>query len=70
MTMMEKAPFNPNRDYFRVNGYINLVSTDNLDYSDYLDEVTIDNIIDNSQNLMLSDGVQDIIDEYEDQDKE
>lgn len=61
-TPEEKAPFNPNRDYFHVNGYINLVSTDNLDYSDYLDEVTVDNIIDNSQNLMLSDGAQDIID--------
>lgn len=66
----QKAPFNPNRDYFYVNGYINLVSTDNLDYSNWLDEVTVDNIIDNSQNLMLSDGAQDIIDEYEDQDKE
>ena len=66
----QKAPFNPNRDYFYVNGYINLVSTDNLDYSDWLDEVTVDNIIDNSQNLMLSDGAQEIIDEYEDQDKE
>lgn len=66
----QKEPFNPNRDYFRVNGYINLVSTDNLDYSDYLDEVTVDNIIDNSQNLMLSDGAQDIIDKYENQDEE
>lgn len=65
----QKAPFNPNRDYFYVDGYINLVSTDNPDYSDYLDEETVQEIIDNSQNLVLSDGAQDIVDEYEDQEE-
>lgn len=30
--------FNPNRDYFYFNGYGNLVSTNERDYSDYLVE--------------------------------
>lgn len=37
----EYGPFNPNRDYFRFNGYGNLVSSNSKDYSDYLDERTI-----------------------------
>ena len=35
------APFNPNRGYFYFNGYGNLVSTDYVDYSDYLCENTM-----------------------------
>lgn len=34
--------FNPNRDYFRYNGYGNLVSTDYPDYSDHLDHYAIE----------------------------
>lgn len=34
--------FNPNRDYFRYNGYGNLVSTDYKDYSDHLDHYAIE----------------------------
>ena len=34
--------FNPNREYFYYNGYGNLVSSDNIDYSNLLDEFTIE----------------------------
>ena len=36
--------FNPNRDYFRYNGYGNLVSADYKDYSDHLDYYAIDSM--------------------------
>lgn len=39
--------FNPNRDYFRYNGYGNLVSADYKDYSAQLDEYAIFSILDN-----------------------
>jgi hypothetical protein len=38
----EYGPFNPNRDYFRYNGYGNLVSSDCKDYSDKLDHYAIE----------------------------
>lgn len=65
-----KSSFNPNRDYFYLNGYGNLVSTDERDYSDYLDEDFVQVIIDNETDLSLSSGAQEIIDKYEDQDEE
>lgn len=57
--------FNPNRDYFYFNGYGNLVSTDELDYSDFLDEDFVHGIINNECHLDLSDGAQEIIDNYD-----
>ena len=63
----QREPFNPNRDYFYFNGYGNLVSIDEKDYSDYLDIAFIQDIIDNSYNLYLSDGAEDIINNYEDE---
>lgn len=57
--------FNPNRDYFYFNGYGNLVSTDERDYSDYIDLDYVQDIIDNECNLDLSDGAQEIIDNYD-----
>ncbi|MBR2388236.1 MAG: hypothetical protein IKB02_05655 [Clostridia bacterium] len=38
----EYAEFNPNRDYFKFNGYGNLVSTDYPDYSEYIDKYAIE----------------------------
>ncbi|AVJ48892.1 hypothetical protein [Lactobacillus phage PMBT4] len=64
-----KSSFNPNRDYFYINGYGNLVSTDERDYSDYLDEEFVEDIIDNASNLDLSDGAQEILEKYEDQEE-
>lgn len=43
----EHGEFNPNRDYFKYNGYGNLVSTDYPDYSDMLDEYIIDDMLEN-----------------------
>lgn len=57
--------FNPNRYYFYFNGYENLVSTDKRDYSDYLDIYNVQDIIDNECYLVLSDGAQEIIDNYD-----
>ena len=34
--------FNPNREYFRYNGYGNLVSTNYKDYSDHLDHYAVE----------------------------
>lgn len=65
-TLEEKKPFNPNKDYFYFNGMRNLVSTDYRDYSDYLDDRFIEEIIENgSDNLTLSPGAQEIIEDYE-----
>lgn len=63
---VQSATFNPNRDYFYYDGYGNLVSTDFIDYSDYLDDDCVQKIIDNKSHLCLSDGAQEIIDNYED----
>lgn len=40
----EFGAFNPNRDYFRFNGYGNLISSDYKDYSDYLNDSTIEEL--------------------------
>ena len=57
--------FNPNRDYFYFNAYGNLVSTDERDYTDYyLDLDHVQDIIDYEGHLDLSDGAQEIIDNY------
>lgn len=47
----EHAQFNPNRDYFRYNGYGNLVSTNYKDYSDYLYNSTIDALCENMEHI-------------------
>ena len=65
----QRQPFNPNREFFYFNGYGNLVSIGEKDYSDYLDIAFIQDIIDNRYNLLLSSGAEDIIDDYEDEDE-
>lgn len=62
--------FNPNRDYFRYNGYGNLVSTDYKDYSDRLDDYFLDELIDNANHLDLDDEVMEIIDAINDEEDE
>ena len=63
-----KSTFNLNRDYFHYNGFGNLVSTDKRDYSDYLNDCFVQEIIDNKSHLVLSKGAQEIIDNYENKD--
>lgn len=43
------AEFNPNREFFRYNGYGNLVSSDYKDYSDHIDEYAIKSMSENRQ---------------------
>jgi hypothetical protein len=43
--------FNPNREYFKYNGYGNLVSTNYKDYSDKLDNYFIESLYDNRQDI-------------------
>lgn len=58
--------FNPNRDYFRYNGYGNLVSTDVKDYTDHLDNYFIDEVIENANHLYeIPDEVTELIEELE-----
>jgi hypothetical protein len=61
----QRETFNPNRKYFYFNGYGNLVSTDEREYNDYLYVDYIQDIIDNEHHLFLSDGAQEIIDDYD-----
>ena len=43
------AEFNPNREYFKYNGYGNLVSTNYPDYSAHLDNYAIESMSENRQ---------------------
>ena len=64
----EYGPFNPCRDYFSFNGYGNFVSADYKDYSAYLDNYFIDELIGNRGNLFLNDEVVELLDELENDD--
>lgn len=55
--------FNPNRNYFKYNGYGNLVSCNYKDYSAHLDGWFIDSLIENVSNLYLDDKITEIIEE-------
>lgn len=43
----EYGPFNPNREYFRYNGYGNLVSADYKDYTGLLDHYIVESMLEN-----------------------
>ena len=47
----EFGAFNPNRDYFRFNAYGNLISSDYKDYSDYLNDSTIEEMAEYSERI-------------------
>jgi hypothetical protein len=55
------SEFNPNREYFKYNGYGNLVSSDYKDYSYLLDEYFIDALIEDADSLYLDDEIMNII---------
>lgn len=55
--------FNPNRNYFKYNGYGNLVSCDYKDYSAHLNDWFIDSLIENANNLYLGDEIIEVIEE-------
>lgn len=65
--------FNPNRDYFRFNGYGNLVSADYKDYSALLDRYAVEEMIDNRNNIYSIDDydeLKELFDEYENSEEE
>ena len=62
--------FNPNREYFYFNGYANLVSCYEKDYSDHLDEWFIKAVIENQNYLNISSDLQELIDELESTEEE
>ena len=47
----EYEPFNPNREYFRFNGYGNFVSSDWKDYTDHMDEYAIEAMSENRRGV-------------------
>lgn len=47
----EYGEFNPNRDYFKYNGYGNLVSADYKDYSANLDDYCIESMCENRDEI-------------------
>lgn len=62
------AEFNPNREYFRFNGYGNLVSADWKDYSDRLDKWFVENLIENAGHLYeIPEEVENIIDSIDEE---
>lgn len=68
----EYAEFNPNRDYFKYNGYGNLISTDYPDYSEYIDEYAIEEMSDNRyyiDSIESDDELSALFDELEQDDE-
>ena len=64
----EYGPFNPNREYFRYNGYGNLVSADYKDYTGLLDPYIIESMLDNRNYIDTIDNdpeLSDLFDELE-----
>ena len=67
------SEFNPNREYFKYNGYGNLVSTDYKDYSDKLDNYFIDSLIENKEEINSieeNEELQQLINEFENEPEE
>jgi hypothetical protein len=65
-----RAPFNINKNYFKLDGYANPVSSDFEDYSDYLDYDLVKEMIDYRLELRAKEDSQleKLLDEYEDLD--
>lgn len=57
--------FNLNCDYFKFNGYGNLVSAWDKDYSDFLDDYFIDNLLENRSSLNIDADIEALLDELE-----
>lgn len=63
-------PFNPDRDYFRFNGYGNLVSSDYKDYTDLLDKYVIEQMAENRDEISTIDETEDLADLFDALDEE
>ena len=67
------AEFNPNREYFRYNGYGNLVSADYKDYTDHMDDYAVESMAENRGHLWYIDNtpeLSELFDELENADQE
>lgn len=63
--------FNPNREYFRYNGYGNLVSSNYKDYSDKLDNYFIESLVENRQYILEdNEELTQLLDELENETEE
>lgn len=58
--------FNPNRDYFSFNGYGNLCSSNWKDYSDYITEETILEMLENRDDISSIDNNEDLSELFDD----
>ncbi len=56
----EHGPFNPNRDYFRFNGYGNLVSADYKDYSAQLDHYAVEAMLEDLTEIDTIDDIDEL----------
>lgn len=56
----EYGAFNPMRDYFRFNGYGNLVSSDYKDYSDHIDSYAVEDMANNRNYIDSIDNESDL----------
>lgn len=52
--------FNPNREFFRYNGYGNLISSNYKDYSDKLDNYFIESLLENRRNICSMDEYEEL----------
>jgi hypothetical protein len=57
--------FNPNREYFRYNGYGNLVSADYKDYSAHLDHWAIENMEENRTEVDAIDNNSELLELFD-----
>lgn len=62
-------PFNPNSDYFRYNGYGNLVSSNYKDYSDHLDRYAVDAMQEDRAELPTIDDTPELSDLFDELDR-
>lgn len=56
----EYAAFNPNREYFKYNGYGNLVSSNYKDYTMFLDEYLIEELKENRNDIYTIDDTEEL----------
>lgn len=59
------SSFNPNREYFRFNGYGNLVSADYKDYSGYLDEYFVEQLAENIDEIQTIQDDPDLLELFQ-----
>lgn len=62
-------PFNPNADYFRYNGYGNLVSSNYKDYSNHLDHYAVDAMQEDRAELPTIDDTPELSDLFDELDR-